>query len=144
MLHVAVLRLLTTPLIVTLPGVAPAVPGLINSAELPIRYTTIPLDFHPTVAADLAMLEKVWRLAPTFFEINRGRFPSSEAVRPLLKPQAILFAKILFVANAAVYPFPANIFVLLSRPNETRLVKKAVEVTEFVLVPLKFPSLSFA
>ena len=84
MLHVAVLRLLTTPLIVTLPGVEPAVPGLINSAELPIRYTTIPLDFHPTVAVDIGILEKVCRLVPTFFEINRGRFPSSEAVRPLL------------------------------------------------------------
>ena len=84
MLQVAVLRLLATPLIVTLPGVEPAVPGLINSALFPIRKTTMPFDFQPTVAAEMGIFEKVCKEAPTFFEMKRGRLPSSDAVNPLL------------------------------------------------------------
>lgn len=75
--------LLLTPLMVTHPGLAPLVPGRMNSAEFPMRYTTIPLDFHPTVAEAMETLAKEFP-DPKFFEIKRGRFPSSEVVSGLL------------------------------------------------------------
>ena len=83
MLIVAPDALLLAPLMVTNPAGAPPVPGFINSAELPIRYTTIPFDFHPTVEDAIETFEKVFPL-PKFFEINRGRLPSSEVVSGLL------------------------------------------------------------
>jgi hypothetical protein len=58
MLIEALDELLVTPLMVTFPALAPPVPGLINSAELATRYTTIPFDFHPTVDAAMETLEK--------------------------------------------------------------------------------------
>ena len=72
-----------TPLMVTDPALEPPVPGLINSAELPTRYTTIPFDFHPTVDDAMETFEKVVP-TPKFLEIKRGRLPSSEVVSGLL------------------------------------------------------------
>ena len=58
MLIEAPAALLVTPLMVTDPAPEPPVPGLINSAELPTRYTTIPLAFHPTVDDAMETFEK--------------------------------------------------------------------------------------
>ena len=48
----------------------------------------------------------------------------------------MLAGRILLVEEAAVYPLPARILVLFKRPKATRLVKKAEDSIEAVLVPL--------